>query len=198
MPSEKQILANRLNARRSTGPRTLAGKYNSRRNAFKHGLTSRTIIDACEPPTEFQAFRDQIAQAYRPHSILDQELINRLAGLLWRLSRAHAIETGILTIQADIQSDLRRERGKAARSDHPILIEQPDPVQLAHAFLRASNLNGDALDRLSRYEISLWRQAAQIIFLLAAIAKPRSARLRREHGYRELGYADGVTAASIT
>ncbi len=39
MPSERQIAANRRNARKSTGPRSGAGKNRSRRNAYRHGLT---------------------------------------------------------------------------------------------------------------------------------------------------------------
>jgi hypothetical protein len=38
MVSSKQAAANRVNARRSTGPRSIAGKARSRVNAFKHGL----------------------------------------------------------------------------------------------------------------------------------------------------------------
>jgi hypothetical protein len=37
MASEKQI--NRANAKRSTGPKTAAGKLRSSRNAFRHGLS---------------------------------------------------------------------------------------------------------------------------------------------------------------
>jgi hypothetical protein len=39
MASEKQMMANRRNAQRSTGPRTAAGKSKSSRNAFRHGLS---------------------------------------------------------------------------------------------------------------------------------------------------------------
>lgn len=39
MASERQIEANRKNARRSTGPKTAAGKAKSSRNAFRHGLS---------------------------------------------------------------------------------------------------------------------------------------------------------------
>jgi hypothetical protein len=38
LASEKQIAANRANAKRSTGPKTAAGKQKSSRNAFRHGL----------------------------------------------------------------------------------------------------------------------------------------------------------------
>jgi hypothetical protein len=37
--TEKQIAANRANARRSTGPRTALGKLKSSRNALRHGLS---------------------------------------------------------------------------------------------------------------------------------------------------------------
>lgn len=38
MATEKQIAANRANARLSTGPRTIAGKQRASRNAYRHGL----------------------------------------------------------------------------------------------------------------------------------------------------------------
>jgi hypothetical protein len=40
MASERQIAANRRNARKSTGPRSGAGKKRASRNAYRHGLTS--------------------------------------------------------------------------------------------------------------------------------------------------------------
>ena len=39
MASERQIAANRLNARKSTGPRSGAGRKRASRNAYRHGLT---------------------------------------------------------------------------------------------------------------------------------------------------------------
>jgi hypothetical protein len=39
--SKRQIAANRKNARKSTGPRSRAGKHRASRNAFRHGLSLR-------------------------------------------------------------------------------------------------------------------------------------------------------------
>ena len=40
MASDRQIAANRRNARRSTGPRSTSGRRRSSRNAFRHGLAA--------------------------------------------------------------------------------------------------------------------------------------------------------------
>ena len=55
----------------------------------------------------------------------------------------------------------------------------PD-VELARCFLRLSNLPNYALDRLSRYEATLWRQARQVLFALDSLdrRKPQE-RMRR-------------------
>ena len=43
--SPAKIAANRRNARRSTGPRSAAGKARARRNAFRHGLATPASLD---------------------------------------------------------------------------------------------------------------------------------------------------------
>jgi hypothetical protein len=48
--SERKLLANRANAKRSTGPRTEAGKAASCRNALKHGILSRSVDWPPEAP----------------------------------------------------------------------------------------------------------------------------------------------------
>jgi hypothetical protein len=45
LASEKQIAANRANAKKSTGPKTAAGKLKSSQNAYFHGLTSPLQLD---------------------------------------------------------------------------------------------------------------------------------------------------------
>jgi hypothetical protein len=45
MATEKQIAANRANAKRSTGPKTAAGRVKSSRNAYRHGLSLPLHLD---------------------------------------------------------------------------------------------------------------------------------------------------------
>jgi hypothetical protein len=46
MTSPRKTAANRANARRSTGPRTAAGRARSSRNATRHGLSVSILADA--------------------------------------------------------------------------------------------------------------------------------------------------------
>jgi hypothetical protein len=48
MASERQIAANRRNAKKSTGPRSRKGKQRTRLNAIRHGLRSRTVSQAAD------------------------------------------------------------------------------------------------------------------------------------------------------
>jgi hypothetical protein len=59
--------------------------------------------------------------------------------------------------------------------------------------LRLANLPSYPLDRLSRYEAILWRQAAQILFALDALdrRKPQERRRRFRIGSRQDLPADG-------
>ena len=50
MSTQRQIDANRKNAQKSTGPRTRAGKANSRLNAVTHGLTAALVPIPGEDP----------------------------------------------------------------------------------------------------------------------------------------------------
>ncbi len=59
-----------------------------------------------------------------------------------------------------------------------------DPaIDLACCFLRLANLPTYPLDRLSRYEATLWRQAGQTLFALDALDGHKRRRFR--HGSRQ-------------
>ncbi len=107
MTSWQQWQANRLNALRSTGPRTEEGKRTSRRNALRHGLTAQTVIDGLEDSEDYRGFEAAIIADYDAETAVERELVLRLASLLWRLRRILAIETDLFAIQAEILRDRR-------------------------------------------------------------------------------------------
>ena len=53
MTTEKQLRANRKNAKKSTGPNTPEGKARSSKNALKHGLLARDAVLPGEDPADF-------------------------------------------------------------------------------------------------------------------------------------------------
>jgi hypothetical protein len=89
MTSWRQWQANRLNALKSTGPRTEEGKRISRCNALRHGLTAETVIDGLEDSEDYLGFEAAIIADYDAETAVERELVLRLASLLWRLRRIH-------------------------------------------------------------------------------------------------------------
>jgi hypothetical protein len=63
-------------------------------------------------------------------------------------------------------------------------------IELARCFLRLANLPNFALDRLSRYEATLWRQADQILSTLDVLDR-RKPQERRRHFSRTCVAAEG-------
>jgi len=203
MTSLKQIDANRRNAQKSTGPITQEGKLQSRCNAVRHGLTAETVIGALEDAEDYKAFETAIIADYDAQSAVERELVLRLASLLWRLRRATRIETGLFKIEAEHLSEAGRNhrispasrevvhalfgsRASVGSSDSlPACDVKVKPsvdltAELTSCYLRLANLPNFALDRLSRYEATLWRQVGQILFTLDALDrhKPQERKFR--------------------
>ena len=199
MTSLKQIEANRRNALKSTGPTTPEGKARSRRNAVRHGLTAETVITALEDSDDYEAFQAAVISEYDAESAVERELVLRLASVLWRLRRATGIEIALFD---SVSNEVNRlEHG----SSHLTLVEAADRShrnqlhlgatrhsdaaagnelsfdakrEIADGFLRLAALPTFALDRLSRYEHLLWRQARQIVFTLESLRRRQRAPSR--------------------
>ncbi len=88
MATDRQIAANRRNAVRSTGPRTVAGKRTSRLNALTHGASALTpVVPGVESEADWQDHRAGILASLQPVGRLELALADRVVLLLWRLDR---------------------------------------------------------------------------------------------------------------
>src|SRR5262249_42653240 len=96
MATDRQLEANRRNAKRSTGPKTEKGKAMSSRNALKHGLTAKRTLLADEDAEDFEASREQLRSELKPVGIREEMCVDRLAQTQWRLMRVPAYEAAIL------------------------------------------------------------------------------------------------------
>jgi hypothetical protein len=168
--SAAQRLANRMNARKSTGPRTAAGKARSSRNAITHGLFSRDLIIAGEDPTEFNLLRRSMLRRLNPRDRVELQLIEQYINCSWKLLRAQSAEqeayheTATL-YQMEAIANLRRQ--VAAEAD--LLAHDPhaqalldeeltsdlEPADLpppAPGLTLSRLLEVDTLERIGRYE----------------------------------------------
>ena len=150
---------------------------------------------------------------YDAQSAVERELVLRLASVLWRLRRATTMETGLFEIQAQHLRDYQKNRKLPGHSNdvihalfrrddstsgygvshsalskietvsHSALKPDSPAVEFARCFLRLANLPNFALDRLSRYEATLWRQAGRMLYALDKLdrRKPQE-RARRVSG----------------
>ena len=155
-----------------------------------------------EDAEDYKAFEAAIIADYDAQSAVERELVLRLASLLWRLRRATTIETGLFEIEAEHLSEAGRSHqvspnsrefvralfGPRASSSSPdslpacgVKVEPSvDPAaELTGCYLRLANLPNFALDRLSRYEATLWRQVAQILFALDHLDRRNPLERRR-------------------
>jgi hypothetical protein len=92
MTSERQIAANKLNAKKGTGPRTLAGKTKVSANAFKHGLTARSVVLPGEDPDDFERFSADLMTSLDPRNALEYALAEMIVSNVWRLRRIPKFE----------------------------------------------------------------------------------------------------------
>ena len=95
MSTEKQIEANRLNAQKSTGPKTPEGKAKVSMNSLRHGLRARATVLQNENPEEFQQLCDGLEAEWQPQSPTESALLEKMAIAQWKLARAERRETGV-------------------------------------------------------------------------------------------------------
>ena len=201
MTSQRQIESNRRNASKSTGPKTPDGKRQSSRNAVRHGLTAETVIVGLEDEGDYEAFQAAVISDYDAESAVERELVLRLASILWRLRRATGIETALFTFAAretnhvtdELVTDTPVEMAEFLEyhsSSHDTHVDDVDGAinsqawnascePIANSYLRMVALPTFPLDRLTRYEHILWRQARQIIITLETLRRRKPLFLRQ-------------------
>ena len=99
MPAtQKQIDANRRNAKKSTGPKTETGKIRSSLNGWRHGLTGQVLTMAEEDREAFEKFAREYRLALFPIGPIELQIAQSIAEDEWRLSRARAIENNVIAL----------------------------------------------------------------------------------------------------
>jgi hypothetical protein len=165
MATEAQILANRRNAQKSTGPRTREGKEAVSQNAIKHGLTAGQDVISSESQGDFELYRDEMLAELAPVGPMESMLAERIVSLSWRLKRAGRIQNQTIdALNADRTSsplakltkslffkglDRSQDRASTSAVRHP----QAEDGDLALGRIAIKDFsNARVLERLLMYE----------------------------------------------
>ena len=113
MAGEKQVLANRQNALKSTGSRTPEGKAAVRLNALDRGLRSGEILLPGEDGEALAELGDILTTELQPVGALENLLVARITAAAWRLRRLGRVEAGIFA--RELYTELAKRARKEAR-----------------------------------------------------------------------------------
>jgi hypothetical protein len=128
--------SNRLNALKSTGPKTPEGKAASSMNAVKHGAYSEAVVSLGETREDFDGLRASLEASLIPEGALEEKLVDRLASLWWRIERA----------------------GRAEREGLRAMLSRVDRKRQVDTFETMAHYMVEGwMERLSRYEGQLER-----------------------------------------
>jgi len=97
MTTPAKIAANRRNALRSTGPRTVAGKLVVTRNPIKHGIFANLQVVPGESPDDWEEHRAGILSSLAPVGLLEANLADRISQLLWQQARLARFQSAAIT-----------------------------------------------------------------------------------------------------
>ena len=157
--SLKKILANRNNAKKSTGPRTEKGKVWSRRNSVKHGLLAENIVTIGENKQAFEEFNQQMIKELKPIDLFSMQMVNKIIQTAWNLKRCDQIQSGMHAYEIQsYEADEYKSNLKAVH--HPDFAKEDEKsvryqnLLLGLSFLRDCN-SGNALIKLGSYESKL-------------------------------------------
>jgi hypothetical protein len=165
-PSEARLRANRLNARKSTGPRTAEGKQRASLNATRHGLTAQVLTLTPEELKGLQALIGDFEKQYQPATTQEKHLVHMLGQLQFRLHRVMAIEHHLFAIGLT-------ENSEFWDVNHP-------EAQTAFVLAETLRRSKDPLLTISIYEQRLMRQYEKVLKILRDVQAERKAQDARE------------------
>ena len=96
MSTTAQILANHLNSKKSTGPRTAEGKAAVSQNAVKHALFAAEAVITGENPADYELYCDQMLAELAPVGAVESMLTERFVSLSRQLKRAERMQNQVI------------------------------------------------------------------------------------------------------
>ena len=152
MATEAQIIANRRNAKKSTGPRTSKGKLAVSKNAVTHGLSAKNTVISSESLEDFNHHRERILAELAPDSSMQKMLAEHIVSHSWRLKR-------LIEIQNQTIDELNKKHNTLSSVDKFLLSHEslnidstPNPDSALGRMAIKDFSGARVLDRLLMYE----------------------------------------------
>ena len=117
MATIAQIEANRLNAQKSTGPRSAEGKASSRFNALKHGADARAHIIPGEDEADLLNVTREYYEEFHPEGVVETELVDTLVRCHWEKRRVPRLEAAAIQALVSKQENSDHALGAAIIAD---------------------------------------------------------------------------------
>ena len=96
--STAKLEANRRNAQKSTGPRTVEGKEKAKMNATKHGLRAETLVLRDEDPQVLDERREAWRACLMPGDDVEERLVDSAVVHTWMQDRARRAQVARLDV----------------------------------------------------------------------------------------------------
>ena len=95
MATPAQITANRANAQKSTGPRSVEGRSVSRFNALKHGVDAASVVIPGEDPADYDALAANYQRDCSPESPSESFHVDTMLRADWQKRRLQRVEADL-------------------------------------------------------------------------------------------------------
>jgi hypothetical protein len=98
MSSLAQQEANRLNAQKSTGPRSVEGKAVTRFNSLKHGVDAQSLVIPGEDPAQLLQLADDYQSTFNPANPVENFLLDTMIHSDWNKRRYTRVQSQLLRL----------------------------------------------------------------------------------------------------
>ena len=175
----KKTLANRLNSKKSTGPKSEAGKRRSSLNSIKHGLYGEKIAIIGENIDEINDIIERLVKELKPVGINQEIIVSKMVDLAIRLRRIPLLEAGILN------QEMQEYEAEKYKEDVAEVVGGGDKKTMmlsSNVIVRKSGLSfsrdcngGSAILKLNTIEDKLLSKYFKLLEILKRLQKKKGA-----------------------
>jgi hypothetical protein len=145
MSTQKQIAANRLNAQKSTGPRSEEGKFASSQNALKSGLDAESQFVLGESREEFAQLQAEHYDRFHPDTPEQRFQVDSLIRNEWFLRRFFRVEAQLWEYHS-----MQASRGTGVELGEAFAKASPIFMRLQCRITAAEKAHKEAMAELTR------------------------------------------------